>query len=128
MNRILKFEVFIHSDRQLRAAYLILGYTPILSSFQTPKCLIKARDPRLHRINIVVLVFLVTDPIPEGVQQVESSFLHTTEEVATPSQPAIKEEEEIVEVSESKDDFEVFKDLNPPRLPLKILAISLQHE
>ena len=90
--------------------------------------MIKVMDPHLHQIKVTVPSFLITNPIPEGVQQVESSFLHTTEEVATPSQPAIKEEEEIVEVLESKDDFEVFKDLNPPRLPLKILAISLQHE
>lgn len=48
LNRILKSEVFVHSDGQLRAAHLILGYTPISSSFQAPKCVIKARDPRLH--------------------------------------------------------------------------------
>ena len=47
-------------------------------------------------------------PIPEGVQQVVLLFQHTAEEEATPSQLAIKEEEQVVEVSDSKDDFEVF--------------------
>ena len=34
-------------DSQVRAAHLILGYKPISSSFQVPKCVIKARDPYL---------------------------------------------------------------------------------
>ena len=47
-------------------------------------------------------------PVPEGVQQVVLLFQHTAKEEATPSQLAIKEEEQVVEVSDSKDDFEVF--------------------
>ena len=43
LDKILKAEVFVHSDGQLRAAHLILGYTPISKSFQAPKCVIK--DP-----------------------------------------------------------------------------------
>ena len=58
LDKILKVEVFIHSDGQLRAAHLILGYNPLLSSFQASKCVIKAKDPRLHLINIVAHGFL----------------------------------------------------------------------
>jgi len=51
-------------------------------------------------------------------------FQHTVEEEATPSQPTIKEEEEkIVEISESEDDFEVF---NQPQSP-KVLAGDFSH-
>ena len=42
------------------------------------------------------------------MQQVVLPLLRTAEEVTTPSQPAIKEEEEIVDISESGDDFEIF--------------------
>ena len=68
LNRILRFEVYINkADGQLRAAYLILGYTPISRAFQAPKCVINARDPRLHRISIAYEGFVVPEgiPIPE---------------------------------------------------------------
>ena len=42
------------------------------------------------------------------MQQVELPLLRTAEEVATPSQLAIKKGEEIVDISESEDDFEIF--------------------
>ena len=55
--------------------------------------MIKARDSRLYQINVAVPGFLVTGPVPVGVQQVELPFHWTTEEEATPSQPTVKEEE-----------------------------------
>ena len=63
LDKILKVKVFIHSNGQLRAAHLILGYTHISNSFQVSKCVIKAKDPHLHQISIAVLGFLTTDPI-----------------------------------------------------------------
>lgn len=113
--KILKAEIFVHTDGQLRTAHLILGCNPLSSSFQSPKCVIKAKDPFLHQINIAVPGFLVTSPVLEGVQQIELPFLRAVEEEATPSQATIKEEEVVVEISESKDDFEIF---NQP-LPLE---------
>ena len=106
--KILKAEIFVHTDGQLRTAHLILGCNPLSSSFQSPKCVIKAKDLLLHQINIAVPGFLVIGPILEGVQQIELPFLRAVEEEATPSQATIKEEEVVVEISESKDDFEIF--------------------
>jgi len=74
LTKILKAEIFIHKDGQLRAAHLILCYNPLSSSFQEPKCMIKVKDHRLHLINVVVLVFLNPNPALEGVQQVEPHF------------------------------------------------------
>ena len=42
LDKILQVEVFVNKDGQLRATHLILGYKPISSSFQVPKCDIKA--------------------------------------------------------------------------------------
>jgi len=124
LTRMLKSEIFVHKDEQLKAAHLILGYEPLLSSFQSPKYVIKVRDPRLHQINIVVPGFLVTSPNPEGVQQIKLSFQCIAEE-ATPSQSTIKEEEkeERVEVSNSKNDFKVF---NQPQ-SLEVPASNFSH-
>ena len=102
LDKILKAEVFVHSDDQLRAAHIILGYTPISKTFQALKCIIKARDPRLHRISVVAPGFLIsglipegvftTTPIPEGVPKVEASS----------SRPINKEEEEEKEKEEGE--------------------------
>ena len=107
LTNILKAEILVHKDEQLRAAHLILSYNPILSNFQVPKYVIKAKDHRLHLINIAIPGFLNLDPTLEGVQQVELRFWYTAEE----------EEDEVVEVLDSKDDFEVFNQPQSPEVP-----------
>ena len=59
LNKIIRSEIFLHKDGQLYVAHIILGYKPISSSFQSPKLLIKAKDPRLLLIDIVVPGFLI---------------------------------------------------------------------
>ena len=73
LDKILKVEVFVHSDGQLRAAQLILGYNLLSSSFQALKCVIKAKDLRLHLINITVPGFLNPGLGPQGVLKVEAT-------------------------------------------------------
>ena len=65
LDGILQSEVYVNeADGQLRAAHLILGYTPISRTFQTPKCVIKAKDSRLHRISVAYEGFVVPEGIP----------------------------------------------------------------
>ena len=66
LDKILKAEVFVHTDGQLRAAHLILDNIPISKSFQAPRCIIKASDPHLHQISVTAPGFLTTSPIPKG--------------------------------------------------------------
>lgn len=70
LTRILKSEIFLHTDRQLQAAYVILGFKPISTIFQSPKYMRKVKEPQLHQINITVPGFL-TGPLPTGTQPVE---------------------------------------------------------
>ncbi|KAL0010808.1 hypothetical protein SO802_005916 [Lithocarpus litseifolius] len=96
------------------------------------KCVIKARDPHLHRISVAAPGFLLPGSVPEstltiqpileGVLKTPFPLQHTIVE-ATSSKPLIKEEEEIVDVSESEGDFEVFKLLSS----LEDLASDLGH-
>ena len=131
LNKVLKAEVFVHTNGQLRAAHFILGYTPLSSSFQAPKCVIKARDRHLHLINVAVPGFLNPGLVPESVLEVEPFHQYTVKDEITPFQPAIKEEEEeeeeeeekeeeekVVEVSDSKHDFEVFNRLHSLEAPI----------
>ena len=85
LDKILKAEVFIHSDGQLKAAHLILGYTPFSSSFQALKCVIKAKNPRLQLINVAILGFLNPGSGPQGVLKVEPILQFEVEDKATPS-------------------------------------------
>ena len=65
LDRILQSEVYVNeSDGQLRAAHLILEYTPISREFQAPRCVIRAKDPRLHRISVAYEGFVVPESIP----------------------------------------------------------------
>ena len=108
LDKILKVKVFVHTDSQLRAAHLILDYIPISSSFQAPKCQIKARDPRLHLINAVMPSFLNAvmpsflnpSPGPQRVLKVEPLLPCKAEDEATPSQPTTREDEEVEEEEE----------------------------
>ena len=122
LTKILKVEIFVHKDGQLRAAHLILDYNPLSSSFQAPKYVIKAKDHLLHLINVAVPGFLNQDLALEGVLQVKSFFQYTAEDEATPSQPTTKEEEEeeeVVKVFDSEDDFEV---INQPHSPEALIS------
>ncbi|KAK9984979.1 hypothetical protein SO802_034504 [Lithocarpus litseifolius] len=126
LDKILEAEVFVNSDGQFRAAYIILGYKPISSSFQAPKCVIKAKDPCLHRISVAAPGFLLhegasipegtlpTFPIFEGVPITKPPPQGTPDEAAS-SQPSNQEEDEetkkqkeVVEVSDFEDLYEAF--------------------
>ena len=124
LTKILKVEIFIHKDGQLRATHLILDYNPLSSCFQAPKYVIKAKDHLLHLINVAVPGFLNPDLALEGVLQVKPFFQYTAEDEATPSQPTTKEEEEeeeeeVVKVFDSEDDFEV---INQPHSPKALIS------
>ena len=130
LDRILRAEVYVNeADGQLQAAHLILGYTPISLAFQAPKYVIKARDPRLHRISIAYEGFVVPEgiPIPEGTSLTQPLFIATPSVEASLSQPILEEEEEeeekeeeekspegIVDLSDSSEDFEVFNQAPSP--------------
>ena len=65
LNRVLRFEVFISEDRQLRVVHLILDFKPLLAKFLDVGNAIRTGDPWLARIDISVLGFLAR----EGTKQ-----------------------------------------------------------
>ena len=103
--------------------------------------MIKAHDPRLRRISVAVEGFLHLEgtpipegtfstqpilfpgpttegtqsstPIPEGIPKVGASSSQQFTGIATSSRTRDSKEEEVVEVTDSEDEFEVFnKDLS----------------
>ena len=63
LNRVLRFEVFVSKDRQLRAVHLILDSKPPSNKFQDTGNAIRTSDPQLARIDILVPKFLVREGI-----------------------------------------------------------------
>ena len=137
--------MFVHTNGQLRAAHLFLDYILISKGFQAPKCVIKAKDPYLQRINIAAPGFLITGPIPEGtlstsskpegIPKVALPPQHTAEEGISSHPSIIKEEEEkeVVEVSDFEDEFDVFNQILSPvaslgNLGFPSLAQSSPHQ
>ena len=65
LDKILRFEVFVNeTDDQLRVAHVIPRYKSISLRFQAPKCVIKANDPRFHRISMAFEGFVVPEGVP----------------------------------------------------------------
>ena len=114
------------TNGQLRAAHLILGYTPLLLAFQAPKYVIKAHNPRLHRISVAYQGFVVPEdvPIPKDTPRTQPIFVAIPSIGASSSQLVLEEEEErkeekeeeeeerspeeVVDLLDSSDEFEVF--------------------
>ena len=86
--------------------------------------MIRARDPRLHRISVAYKGFIVPEgiPLPQDTSRTEPLFVAAISTGASSSQPALREEEveegeeekeeeeeeEVVELSDSSDDFGIF--------------------
>ena len=126
LDEILQFEVYVNEvDGQLRAAHLILGYKPISHVFQAPRCVIRAKDPRLHCISVAYEGFVVPEGVPLPINTPFTQPLPvTTLSTGVPSPSPIlqveeeeeeeeKEEEGFVDLTESTDEFKVFNQLSP---------------
>ena len=120
------------ADSQLRAAHLILGYKPISRTFQAPRCVIRAKDSRLHRISVAYEGFVVPEGIPLPINTPFTQPLPVatlSAEVPSPSpifQIGEKEEEEegFVDLTESTDEFEVFNQPSSPKNLLDEMSIQ----
>ena len=120
LDRILQSEVYINeANGQLRAAHLILGYKPISRAFQAQRCVIRAKDPRLHRISVVYEGFIVPKgiPLPKNTPLTQPLLVATLSAGVPSPSPILQVEEEeekeqkeegFVDLTESTDKFEIF--------------------
>ena len=87
--------------------------------FQAPRCVIRAKDPRLHLISVAYEGFMVLEgiPFPKHTPSIKSLLVATLSAGVSSSSPILQEEEEgkekqeeqgFVDLAESVDEFEVF--------------------
>ena len=98
-------------DNQVRAAHKILGYDPIQKSFSTPKYVIRAKDPQLHRIIVAEHEFL----LPEGSfaqrgAMLEGSF--SSPQAVEAEGVRAESEEQVTELDQSEEEFGVFGEVD----------------
>ena len=78
LNYLLQSEIFVSEDRQLRAVHLILDFEPISRVFQEIGHIIRAGDPRIHRIDVSKPDFLARENLPPirlPVQQIPPQLI-----------------------------------------------------
>ena len=122
LNYLLKSEICVSEDKQLRAIHLILDFQPILEIYQDVGNAIRASDPRLARIDVSRPNFLARDnlpPIALPLPQILPEVAAVPEEKIASSRLSLEdeidkfhfEEEEdpgvpLVTISDAKDEAE----------------------
>ena len=107
LDRILQSKVYVNEvDDQLREVHLILGYTPISIAFQALRYVIRAKNPRLHRISVAYEGFVVLEGIPLHVNTPFTQSLPVaTLSTGVSSPPPILQEEKEGEEEQEEQDF-----------------------
>ena len=117
LEAILKVEVFVDkTDNQVRAAHKILKYDPIQKSIAATKYVIRAKDPRLHRITVAEHGFLLPEGslVLEGVPLAGPFSSHQATEV---ERGRVESEEVVADLGPSKDEFGVFNQVSLSKDP-----------
>ena len=97
LNQVLRSEIYLHWDGQLRVVHVILGFNPISTCFQVSKHVIKAKVSCLVLIDVAIKRFIGKPP-PAKTQLVQ--LLDQPE-----TQPLVME---ITSSDNEAEDFEVF--------------------
>ena len=74
LNYLLRSEIFLSEDKQLRVVHLILDFKPLSDKFQEVGNAIRAADYRINQIDVSWPNFLalydlppISHPVPQGV-------------------------------------------------------------
>ena len=112
-------------DRQLRAVHLILDFEPISRVFQEIGHTIRARDPRINRINVSKSDFLAREDLPFvklPVQQIPPPLIIPLQQVPLEAPVAAKEEiaSSRLSLEEEIDQFRFVEDVGSSKKPIDI--------
>ena len=119
-------------DRQLRAVHLILDFEPISRIFQEICHAIRARNPRINRIDVSKPYFLARDDFPSvrlPIQQIPPSLIIPLQQF--PLEAPIAAEEEIassrLSLEEEIDQFRFVEDVGPSKKPVDISDFETEY-
>ena len=132
LNYLLRLEIFVSEDRQLRAVHLILDFEPISRTFQEIGHAIRAGDHRINRIDVSKPNFLAWDDLPPirlPIQQVPPPLIIPLQQV--PLEAPILAEEEIassqLSLEEEIDQFRFVEDVGPSEKSVDISDFEIEY-
>ena len=121
LNYLLRSEIYVNEDGQLRVAHLVLGYEPLSRTFQDIGQSIRADSPRLARIDVSKPRFLARDdlrsvvlPVVQNPQPIAQPLPQDSPEAATP----VEEEAESSRLSLEEEIDEFYFEEDIPKAPL----------
>ena len=131
LTKVVRSEIFVSEDRQLRAVHLILNFEPLSNQFQDVGQVIRAGDLRLRQIDVFVPSFLARENLPSVELPLHCAF----PEEATPRKETASSclslkakidqfhleekgevQEEPVEISNSEDELDRASAARSPKL------------
>ena len=125
LNYLLRSEIFVSQDRQLRAVHLILDFEPISRVFQEIGHAIRVGDSRIHCIDVSKPDFLAWEDLPPVkllVQEILPPLIIPLQQV--PFEAPVVAEEEIassrLSLEEEIDQFCFVEDMGPSEKPVDI--------
>ena len=126
LNYLLRSEIFVSEDQQLRAIHLILDFEPISKTFQEIGHAIRVGDHRISRIDVSMPDFLARDDLPPvrlPIYQIPPLLVIPLQQV--PLEATVAAEEEIassrLSLEEEIDQFRFVEDEGPSEKPVDIL-------
>ena len=121
LNYLLRSEIYVTEDGQLRAAHLVLGYQPLTRSFQAIGHAIRVGSPRLARIDVSKPKFLARQDLkPVVLPGVRNpplvAQLPPPDNLEVAAQPEEEAESSRLSLEEEIDEFYFEEDI--PKAPL----------
>ena len=125
LNYLLRSEIFVSEDQQLRAVHIILDFEPISRTFQEIGHAIQAGDPRINRIDVSKPDFLARDDLPPvilPIQQIPYPLVIPLQQVPLEAPVAVEEEiaSSRLSLEEEIDQFCFVEDVEPSEKPVDI--------
>ena len=125
LNYLLRLEIFVSEDRQLRAINLILDFEPISKTFQEIGHAIRVGDHQINCIDVSKSYFLAWDdlsPVRLPIHQIPPLLIIPLQQV--PLEATVAVEEEIassrLSLEEEIDQFRFMEDVGPSEKPVDI--------
>ena len=139
---LLRSEIFMSEDNQLRAAHLILGYEPLLRIHQDVGQALRAGNPKLAQINVSKPGFLARRDLPPMVLHVQQNppqftiplrqvlfeAVAAAEEIASSLHLSLKEEIDRFHFVEEERTLEKPMELSDSEIESDRLSIAHQPE
>ena len=126
LNFLLRLEIFVSEDNQLRAAHLILGYEPLSRIYQNAGQALKRGNPHVARIDVSKPGFLGRWDVPPMVlptQQNPPQFAIPLQQVPLAAVVAVEGITSSLHLSleEEIDRFQFAEEERNPERPVEIL-------